>query len=336
MLLIVYGSLYPFQFQHCTGSLLATSGIPANRGDLLSNILLYLPLGFFGRNALSRSRWSVAVVTLAGAALSFALESIQRCDAERVSSMADVYANAGGTLLGSLLAVAWGARVNAAVLLAACWVASRVLPYVPSPHVEKYRAAIRALFVAPGPLDVFHYFALWMAAAAVFEALGVRRGLLAVIVAVMAARIVVVDVSPVSAEVLGALLAFAAWNGAAPMRGRAIAVAIIFTAYVVVNALEPFQFLREPRAFGWTPFLSFMRSPRESASRVFLEKSFMYGALVWLAARAGISFGLAAAGGSALVFILRVAQVYLPGRSAEITDALMVLMAAAAMRLIGD
>jgi VanZ family protein len=54
--------------------------------------------------------------------------------------------------------------------------------------------------------------------------------------------------------------------------------------------------------------------------------------MVWLLVRAGLSHGAAAALGAALVFGLRVTQIYLPGRSAEITDTILVLMLAGMMK----
>ncbi len=43
-----------------------------------------------------------------------------------------------------------------------------------------------------------------------------------------------------------------------------------------------------------------------------------------------------AAGGGGLVLGLRLIQVYLPGRSAEITDAIMLLLLAAGLKLMGE
>jgi hypothetical protein len=56
---------------------------------------------------------------------------------------------------------------------------------------------------------------------------------------------------------------------------------------------------------------------------------------VWVLARAGLKHGRAmvAAG---WVLALRVAQTYLPGRSAEITDAIMVLGLAGVMKLLAE
>jgi VanZ family protein len=65
-----------------------------------------------------------------------------------------------------------------------------------------------------------------------------------------------------------------------------------------------------------------------------LEKVFTYGSVVWLLTRTGFSWARATLSGAALVFAIRLAQVYLPGRSAEITDVIMLLIVAGIMRLM--
>ena len=52
----------------------------------------------------------------------------------------------------------------------------------------------------------------------------------------------------------------------------------------------------------------------------------MYGSLVWLATEVGLSLRLAILLVASFLFVTSVAEIYLPGRSAEITDAVMVLL----------
>jgi VanZ family protein len=340
--LIAYGSLFPFQFHACVGgpaALLRTPATPAERGDALSNILLYVPLGFFGYRALRGSRMAFAAAALGGTALSFLIESAQFCDLGRVPSMADVWTNAAGTMLGALASAIVGGNVPFAALLAACWLGTRTLPYLPSVEFAKYRAALGPLIHGRiDPLALFHSFALWLAAAAVVDMLvGVKRArwaISALAAVIFAARIVVVDLTLEPSEMLGALAAIAAWNAIAGQAWRMKAIGALFAAYIVESALEPFRFLTAPRPFGWIPFYSFMVGPRENGSRVFLEKCFSYGFLVSIAVASGLRWRVAAFGAVALVLASRVVQIYLPGRSAEITDALMVAMMAATMWIL--
>jgi hypothetical protein len=77
---ILYGSLYPFQFHPRTvqigplAYLWSTRQDWDHRIDLLSNVLLYIPFGFFGVCAFG---WRAALpVALAGAVLSTGVERL--------------------------------------------------------------------------------------------------------------------------------------------------------------------------------------------------------------------------------------------------------------------
>jgi hypothetical protein len=118
------------------------------------------------------------------------------------------------------------------------------------------------------------------------------------------------------------------------MASRRLIVAAVLAAAIVVAALEPFQFLTAARSFGWIPFRAFIDGPIWTAVPALMSKFFIYGTLVWSLSRAGLSLIFATAGTAVLVFAVHYAQIYLPERSAEITDALLVLMAGALMKTV--
>jgi hypothetical protein len=68
---------------------------------LLANVLLYVPIGFFG--TFGWHRWR-AVVLLASLALSIGVEALQFSVLGRVASIDSVMLNVGGALLGMALA----------------------------------------------------------------------------------------------------------------------------------------------------------------------------------------------------------------------------------------
>ncbi|MEO8051664.1 MAG: hypothetical protein ABI833_14700 [Acidobacteriota bacterium] len=82
--------------------------------------------------------------------------------------------------------------------------------------------------------------------------------------------------------------------------------------------------------------MSFLRDTRGSGAQAFLEKAFTYGTLVWLGVWSGMELGPVAFWATALVLALRVAQIYLPGRSAEISDAIITLALAGLMKLLHE
>lgn len=116
--LIVYASLYPFSGWQVPGvSLFDFLQLPWPRWwtgfDLIANLLGYLPLGalVFGARVRSGARARAALIqaVLAGALLSFTLETLQNFLPQRVASNVDLGLNA----LGSLLGAALGAWVHA-------------------------------------------------------------------------------------------------------------------------------------------------------------------------------------------------------------------------------
>jgi VanZ family protein len=58
----------------------------------------------------------------------------------------------------------------------------------------------------------------------------------------------------------------------------------------------------------------------------FLEKAFLYGALIWLLDKSGLRTGVSTILVAIMLFAASWAETYLAGRSAEITDALMALL----------
>jgi hypothetical protein len=121
-LVIIYGTLYPFQFAEgpdsngSVGALLKTWRGPFGRGDFVANILLYLPYGLFWVQALRR--WPptarIVFVVLSGLALSAGIELIQFYEPGRVSSLSDVYSNTLGALVGSVAGSILGSRAFSA------------------------------------------------------------------------------------------------------------------------------------------------------------------------------------------------------------------------------
>jgi VanZ family protein len=111
VLLIVYGSLFPFTgWGVPTGPFLGFLRDPWPRDisseDLVINVLVYIPLGLllgvWGSRALGGLS-TLALASLLGVLLSIAMEGLQTFFPGRVSSRLDVITNASGTLMGALL-----------------------------------------------------------------------------------------------------------------------------------------------------------------------------------------------------------------------------------------
>ena len=121
--LVVYGSLHPFTGWRDTG----VSPIAFLEGgwprywtifDLLANVAVYLPLGFFltlTLNGLPGRFSALVLATLLSGGVSFGLETVQTWLPSRVPSNLDLVCNATGGLLGALWAQSVGPRVFARI-----------------------------------------------------------------------------------------------------------------------------------------------------------------------------------------------------------------------------
>jgi VanZ family protein len=365
VLLILYGSLFPFQF-----SALGEPGFATvleslrfqrtSRGDLVANLLLYMPFGLclvLAWPAQWRRFTALAATVIAGTLLSLAVELLQAYAPARVSSLTDLIINAIGTLAGGLIAIVYlelGSTlripgvaagrpdpVPLGVLL--LWLAFRLAPFVPTIDWQKYKDAIKPLLTPElEVLDIFRYLVGWLVVGYTVRQVWRREyallALFVIIVIVLAGRVVVVGKVLVPAEILALLvcLPLAALFVSIPDRQRTTLLIVLLTATIVLQGLKPFQLLADPQSFSWVPFKNSLSDSLEVNYSVLLEKCFWYFALVWLLTRRGVSVAGAALATAIVLAAIEVAQVWLPGRSAEVTDPLLALIAGFLLALLGQ
>ncbi len=355
---ILYGSLYPFQFYARRTAtdpfayLLSTRQDWDRSGDLLSNILLYIPFGFFG--VCASGRWAVLPVVLAAATLATGVELAQFHDQGRVTSMGDVYADTIGGGVGAVAAAMLGAGVRwpllrelrddpPAALVLVMWFGYRLYPYVPVTSLHKYTRAFAPLVAGSSlpPIGLARFTIAWTCIGAILDALyGARRALILLpllIIAEFVGRILIIDAALQPADFLGAGLACVIWLlSRRAGQGRFVVVTVTFAGMIVVARLEPFAFCATLHAFGWVPFVAFMRGSIDVAIQAFCEKFFQYAGLIWLLRHLSLRIGHATALTAALLFAISSAETYVPGRSAEITDAAMALVIGGVLALLAD
>jgi VanZ family protein len=119
VLLIIYASLYPFsgwRDQGVSPFAYLTERLPRyiTAFDVVTNLVAYMPLGFFALLALHplvRGKRAFAVASLAGCVLSFAMEALQTYLPSRISSNLDFATNSLGAFVGAGLALCFGVRL---------------------------------------------------------------------------------------------------------------------------------------------------------------------------------------------------------------------------------
>jgi len=361
VIFIVYGSLFQFEYyaRNYSGGavayLLSTWRDWDHRGDLLSNIMLYLPLGFFGTNALPQRispSLRAPLTIIGGIGLSCAMELVQFHDAGRVSSMGDVYADAIGSGIGAVSAALIGASVRwpfirelsahpVASVLLVMFFGYRLYPYVPVIDLHKYWHAVRLMVLTPDlpPYESARYVITWLFIAVIIHSLyGYRRFLLLFPLLCgceFVGKVLIFDGALKLTDVVGAAAAYLLW--ALLLRwipGRFVVVALAFAGIITAQRLEPFQFAAVPHDFGWVPFAAFMRGSINVNMQAFCEKFYEYGGLIWLLNRAGVTLSIGVVMTATLLFATSYAECWLPERSAEITDALMAVMIGGAFALL--
>jgi VanZ family protein len=352
--LILYGSLYPWQFyaRHYDHNPLwilvhrwPSGGLDRYEvWDIAINITLYLPLGIFGYLAVSavapRALRILAPLALA-LGLSAGIEMLQLYDAARVCSLSDVASNVTGAAVGiaagalyrvklQQLLEAEGAasllRPSGALLLLSCWLGYQLFPLFPVWGRTNVLSRLAAMRSAPvSAVDTLIVFAEWLAAACLLESLRKRNTslYLAPLLLVVPARLVLASRVLQWSDIAGAAAAYAAWV-LLPRVWVRRAAPLVLSGALVLGELAPFHFdARHAGAFDWVPFRGLFQSTWQAGLVMLFRKSFWYGSVPWLWRASGRSLVWATGLAAAALFVLELAQVSLPGRTAEITDALL-------------
>lgn len=328
--LILYVSLYPFQFgadgPTAMEVLRTLSWARASRGDMLNNVLLYVPLGFcialtieprFGRLT------GIAGGLVGGALLSITMEIMQGSIATRVPSLTDLSLNAAGALAGAIGGSAWhalGVRMTPqanpagrsgaiALVVLVLWLIARLWPFVPDASLRQLKRAVRPLFTPEfGWADLTAFFVGWLVVAqAVFHLARRQRSVdvfLIVIAAVLVGRTFTAGNTLELAELaaIALLLPVLVLISRVEDRGRSALLAAALGTWLASVALLPALGGARDVAVELPALGEFLGRnappPAELAGR-----AFSYVALTWLLAGTGL-FPHVAAGITVLLVVL--------------------------------
>lgn len=361
---ILYVSLFPFAFDTEPGgslfALIASLQFQrTSRGDIVANLLLYVPFGLCLASAWPRRGPATARLLLAvtaGAALSLTVELLQTMEPLRVASLTDLALNVAGTAIGTLAAIAYvavGTQIRIPGLVESrpapvplgfmlLWLSYRLAPFVPVFRWERIEESLRPVLIEPA-IDAFEalrFLVGWLVIAHAVRRIWRKEYALLVLVALAAGsqlgRVFIVDktVNPSELVGLAALFLLLPLMNRQPTARRLLILCLALTTIIVLQGLEPWHIDTTRRAFSWVPFLNSVSDLLQVNINVLLEKFFWYASLVWLLAQRSGALGLVGLGVAALVGGIECLQMWMPGRSAEITDPLLVLAAAGLIHLL--
>ncbi len=375
--LIVYGTLFPLDnWQSPAISpftlMLRHELHSTSNSDILTNILVYIPLGVLLIRVFPHRHCPVCkllIATLASALLSLSLEYLQAYLPGRVPSIIDVMLNTIGGFTGALLALLlWqdtyisghlrrlrsayiqaGPLANLGLAVLGLWALSQLSPLVPSLDMGTLRHGLKPLFLSlkyPASLE-------WMRVveyALAITALGILSGSLQRIhyrsqlrFAIFAMVVLLLKVPVVSRQLsLEALLGLfiglvlvmlvaslsqrtRLWIAALALLGTVVSAGL----YVPVDAAT--LSATAYSGFNWVPFRSHLDNEITGMIDI-LGGLWPFLALSYLVLFSGITRRLdVAISGAVLIFLLMFAlewhQQSIPGRSADITDALLAVLA---------
>ncbi|MFN2288615.1 MAG: VanZ family protein, partial [Chromatocurvus sp.] len=304
-LLIMYGSVYPFNFSAYTytperlAQLVNFSLERALDGNAIANVILFLPWGVFTVGASRRDGrthlGALAFISLLGFIVAYAAQFAQVFIAGRVPSGIDVVWNILGGGLGIAAGLALIDRVRlplsagpipVPLFLVAGWLGYQWLPFVPTLDLGLLKDNVQALLAnrVPAPFWVFQNTLLWLICLQLFERYGppLQRywyplGMLAVLAigALLMGSTVNVD------DIAGAACALVLWSllGTRWYPGWQ---ALLLAAAIVGASYLPLQWRDSPGSFSWVPFSGALSSNVVLNVIATWKKLVLYGLLIWL------------------------------------------------------
>jgi VanZ family protein len=355
--LIVYGSLYPWQFdfgRHVDAWQLLLHSWPSAftryvARDIALNVLLYVPLGAAAfLSFYQKRRWAAVIAAIAlGFTLSGSMELLQAYDDHRNTSLLDLTTNTVGTAAGALLGLVFAPAAEflsrrtwrlagAGALLAALWLGFQLYPFFPvfSTYRVRHWLSLPWSLSSISPVEVWAGAAEWFALALALEAcLGrLRTWWLAAAILALPLRFFIVTRTVHWNDLLAAPLALVLWEAVAPSR-RLRAGLVMMLSAILLRELAPFRWSAAASGFSWVPFMPTLESDWGSAVVIVLRKAFDYGAAVWLLHAERWRYTRAGACVAAALLGLELVQRHLPGRTPETTDAVLALLMALALWL---
>jgi VanZ family protein len=110
-------------------------------------------------------------------------------------------------------------------------------------------------------------------------------------------------------------------------------VSVFLLAWMAFGELQPYQFLSPPQPFLWFPFESWFEGSPDSYYGIIFGKLFFYTAVLYMERRARMRWAWAIAAPALILALGEFAQCYLPGRTPETTDLVLLAIGAVLLNL---
>jgi VanZ family protein len=356
IVLIVYGSLYPFKFsgQMPTGSEIFTWSMDifrrTTRVDIIANILLFVPYGIIARMYINqhKARLKSAIwLILIGALIAYLLQLAQFFLPARVASAGDTVLNVVGIIVGMLFShllmqyshnhipagdntqSSWS-KVSLPLLLALIWICWRWFPFIPLVSTESIIANLKPILLAPD-LDflvilrdgIGWLLFFYLISQPPFDKQP-RFRVLKIAFFIVGIEIFIVDNALTVNDLLAALGAFALY---ASLYVSALNRLLLWSVIIamILTWLGPFNWHDAGRGISWMPFGILIKGPWEDAELILL-KLYLISSAIYLFKKTQLDWGLSTVAGAIFVFVLVQLQRYLGAITPDISDVIAVLL----------
>jgi len=341
--LIIHGSLHPWEFR-------APSDVSAavvqmfkwnpwtGLGDTVGNVLLFVPLGLLSA-AIAGSRAQIALYVALSTVFALMLQLLQVWLPSRDAEMSDVFWNVVGISVGvslqsvALAGLSWlhvNKKDDTGLRLAVCvlWIGLECWPLVPTLDLQHVKDAAKPLLLHP----TWNWLSAVETSTSVFVVGFALRDLhrsktvlgCAVLSAILAKFVfvgAVLSLSHTIGLISGLLAASAAHRWRSLVWART--TLLLALAWTGLDELRPFELSLLPNSFQFIPFQSMLDGSLEANLLTLIRSLFWTGSVMLSAVSLGIATLPAAVTLSTLLLLLEAGQVFLPGRTPDITLAVL-------------
>ena len=356
VILFLYGTLFPFQFDFSVGSLSRAWSVAGlvpywnvqhwrihNLPDMMSNIVLTIPLGFFGflRQGRTGGLQRIGRLFLLGFLLGLLSEIVQLSIVSRISDITDALNNGVGSALGAFLAFLFGTKLldllsgklldrkqTCFIVLVAILIISMLLPMDPGMDMAQIESKLKQLRQNPWetgrpPEDEWIQMVEFALAGALASSIGRRRPIIFMFLLPFILEPIQVLAQFRSPSVRDLMMNIAG-VGSSVMAARVfpkvispLAGFLLLNSALIAQGLSPYQFVgwNARSHFQWIPFGEYyyqsMGTVLSDAMSGFM--SYLLLAALW-PRRAAVLWAILLAGG------IEAAQILIPARYPGLTD----------------
>jgi VanZ family protein len=349
--LIIYGSLYPFQFTFVSPTNLLISKLTnfnpfsSSLADLLANTLLFIPYGIVLAFILQDKVKNInnfLITLISSFVLAHLIQVAQLWTIERVPSGSDSIWNLLGASVGLLIAFIFPQKKRIfnqplspekliPFSLALLIILFHLWPFVPTFDWGFIKNNLKMLFIVSefDSLKVFEKIVFWFTPFFLLNHLNdnnIRfRHLIYLAVGTIILQLFILDSAIDISNVTGASVALLCWQ----LVGKKVTtmqLMVLLSLYYLFFAFYPFEYRGYLGSFNWLPFeVSLTGSMIVNLSAI-IEKIIIYGTLFWLFLETKYSLKKTTFWLALTAFVVEYLQIFIAYKTPDITDSILILL----------